>query len=232
MGDGDAPPALAYDVAVPLIAANGALDAYTFLAHDGVFATAQTGNVVLFAIGLVRPAVAAPLPHLWPILAFVAGIAVARSLHSPAAPEGQRRSRRWVLAVQVVALVVIAIFSSALPLWVIVSVISFLSALQLALFRKVAAITWVPIAMTGNLMRTTEAVHAVVTGDRDTRRPAAAQLALIVVFVAGVVLGAVTTTLLGGRAAFVPAALIAADLAWIVSRGAVHRHRTVPPATP
>jgi uncharacterized membrane protein YoaK (UPF0700 family) len=227
---GDWPPALAYDVAVPLIAANGALDAYTFLAHDGVFATAQTGNVVLFAIGLVRPAVAAPLPHLWPILAFAAGIAVARSLNSPAVPEGQRRSRRWVLAVQVAALAGIAIWSSALPLWVIVSVISFLSALQLALFRKVATITWVPIAMTGNLMRTTEAVHAVVTGDRDTRRPAAAQLALIVVFIAGVVLGAVTTTHLGGRAAFIPAALIAADLAWIVSRGAAHRHQAVPPS--
>lgn len=100
MGDGDAPPALAYEIAVPLIAANGALDAYTFLAHNGVFATAQTGNVVLFAIGLVRPAVAAPLPHLWPILAFVAGIAVARSLNNPKAPEEQRRSRRWVLAVR------------------------------------------------------------------------------------------------------------------------------------
>jgi uncharacterized membrane protein YoaK (UPF0700 family) len=229
---GDAPPALAYEIAMPLIAANGSLDAYTFLAHHGVFATAQTGNVVLFAIGLVRPDVAAPLPHLWPILAFVAGIAVARSLNNPAAPEEQRRSRRWVLAVQVVVLVVIAILSYALPLWVVVSAISFLSALQLALFRRVGAITWVPIAMTGNLMRTTEDVHAVVTGDRDSRRPAAAQLALIVVFVAGVVLGAVATTHLGGRAAFVPAALIAADLAWIVSCGAARRHRTVPPTTP
>lgn len=228
MGDGDAPPALAYDVAVPLIAANGALDAYTFLAHNGVFATAQTGNVVLFAIGLIRPAVAAPLPHLWPILAFAAGIAVARVLNNPASPGGQRRSRRWVLAVQVVALVVIAILSSALPLWVIVSVISFLAALQLVLFRKVAAITWTPIAMTGNLMRTTEDVHAVVTGDRDSRRPAAAQLVLIVVFVAGVVLGAVTTTHLGGRGAFVPAALIAADLAWITSRGAAGRFHHPP----
>jgi hypothetical protein len=66
----------------------------------------------------------------------------------------------------------------------------------------------------------------------DTRRPAAAQLALVGVFVAGVVVGAVTTTQLGGRGALVPAALIAADLAWIFSRGAAHRHRTVPPGTP
>jgi uncharacterized membrane protein YoaK (UPF0700 family) len=217
-GHDDGPPALRYEVAVPLIAANGALDAYTFLAHDGVFATAQTGNVVLFAIGLIRPAVAAPWPHLWPILAFVAGIAVARSISRPAATGGHYRSRRWVLVVQVLILVAVGSFSSALPLWLIVSAISFASALQLALFRKIAAITWVTIAMTGNLMRTTESVHAALTGDRDSRGPAVAQLAMIVVFAAGVVLGAVTTTHLGGRAAFVPAALLAADLVWIVSR--------------
>jgi len=49
---------LAFVLAVPLIAANGALDAYTFLAHDRVFANAQTGNGVLFAMGLIRPDIA------------------------------------------------------------------------------------------------------------------------------------------------------------------------------
>jgi uncharacterized membrane protein YoaK (UPF0700 family) len=213
----DEPDGLPYVVAVPLIAANGFLDAYTYLAHDGVFATAQTGNIVLLAIGLIRPAVAAPLPHLWPILAFIAGIVAARSLNGPVPPEGRHRSRRWVLVVEVVVLVIIAIFSSTLPLWLIVSAISFFSALQLAVFRKVADIAWVTIAMTGNLMRTTEDVHAAVTGDRDSRGPALARLALAAAFIVGVGVGAVTTAHLGGHAAFIPAALIAADLAWIVT---------------
>ena len=97
----------------------------------------------------------------------------------------------------------------------IVSAISFFSALQLAVFRKVADIAWVTIAMTGNLMRTTEDVHAAVTGDRDSRGPAVARLALAAAFIVGVGVGAVTTAHLGGQAAFIPAALIAADLAWI-----------------
>ena len=55
--------------ALPTVA-NGFVDAYTFLAHGGVFANAQTANVVLFGVGLARRDVVNPLAHLWPILAF------------------------------------------------------------------------------------------------------------------------------------------------------------------
>lgn len=210
---------LAFVLAVPLIAANGALDAYTFLAHDRVFANAQTGNVVLFAMGLIRPDIAAPLPHLWPVLAFIAGAALARTLHNPADVAHPPRPRRWVLIAEVVVLGFIAAAPSALPLSVIVSLISFFSALQLSLFRTVESLTFVPIAMTGNLMRATEAIQAAASGAQRARRTAVGQLILIAVFAGGVALGTVATTHLGGRAAAVPAALFSLDLIWIFARG-------------
>jgi uncharacterized membrane protein YoaK (UPF0700 family) len=179
---------LAFVLAVPLIAANGSLDAYTFPAHDRVFANAQTGNVVLFALGLVRRDIAAPLPHLWPVLAFIAGVALARTLHNPADTARPPRPRRWVLIAEVVVLGFIAAAPSALPLSVIVSLISFFSALQLSLFRTVESLTFVPIAMTGNLLRATEAIHAAASGAHRERRTAIGQLILIAVFAGGVVL--------------------------------------------
>ncbi len=213
----DAARPLSYEVAALLVAANGALDAYTFLQHQ-VFANAQTGNVVLFAVGLVRPDIASPLTHLWPVLAFIAGVMIARVLHGPRAAGSPPRLRRWVFVVQVVVLGLIAAAPDAAPVGAVVTVISFLAGLQLALFRTVGARTFVPIAMTGNLMRATEAVHTAVTGTAKQWREAAAQLALIGIFTGGVVLGAVATTHLGGRAAVVPAGLFTLDLAWLVLR--------------
>lgn len=166
VGGSQSPRAFPFELAVPLILANGALDSYTYLAHDRVFATAQTGNVVLFAVGLIRPDVAAPLPHLWPIIAFCIGILLAHVLHRPDHPTRSLRSRRWVLLTQIAVLTVIGAAPTAFPLWLIVSAISFTSALQIALMRTIGGITFVPIAMTGNLMRAVEAFHTAVTGAR------------------------------------------------------------------
>jgi hypothetical protein len=138
---------------------------------DRVFANAQTGNVVLFAPGLIHPDIAAP-PHLWPVLAFIAGVALAQTLHNPADAARPPRPRRWVLIAEVVVLGFIAAAPSALPLGVIVSLISFFSALRLSLFRTVESLTFVPIAMTGNLSRATEAIHAAASAAQRERRTA------------------------------------------------------------
>ena len=199
-------------VAALLTIANGFIDAYTFLAYGGVFANAQTGNVVLFGVGLARSDVAKPLAHLWPILAFIAGIAAARALKTSAAEAHLRYPLRYALVLQIIVLIVIAMLPETTPQWAITTTIGFVSALQLSLFRTVRSATFVTIAMTGNLMRTTEALQDAVRGGESERRLAGLYVTLVVGFAAGAVVGALITSQLDTRAAWIPAALIALAL--------------------
>lgn len=215
-------------VAALLTVANGFVDAYTFLAHGAVFANAQTGNVVLFGVALARPHVTSPLAHLWPILAFVAGLAAARTLKTPSAKATLRYPRRFSLAVQIAVLVIVGVLPESTPQWVITTTIGFVSALQLSLFRTVRSATFVTVAMTGNLMRATEAVHDAVRGGRRERARAALYITLIVGFAAGAVAGALITVHLDTHAAWIPAGIIAIALAQYIFDD-LRRRRVAPP---
>jgi hypothetical protein len=57
------------DTAVLLSIANGYLDAFTYVGHGGVFANAQSGNVILLGAELAHPGSHRSLDHLWPLLA-------------------------------------------------------------------------------------------------------------------------------------------------------------------
>ena len=60
-----------------LAGAGGFLDAYTFVGRGGVFANAQTGNIVLLAVAAGERHWPAALLHVPPILAFMLGVATA-----------------------------------------------------------------------------------------------------------------------------------------------------------
>ncbi len=57
-----------------IIVSGGLQDAYTYLCRGGVFANAQTGNIVLFSAYLFEGAWDHCLRYLIPVLSFMAGI--------------------------------------------------------------------------------------------------------------------------------------------------------------
>lgn len=63
--------------ALLITAACGFLDSYTYLSRGGVFANAQTGNVILLALNLSERQWHQASGHLWPILAFLVGVVLA-----------------------------------------------------------------------------------------------------------------------------------------------------------
>ena len=64
-------------IALLLTLSNAFLDPYTYLCRGGVFSTTQTANVVFFAAGLASQHWSAAVAKLWPILAFMVGVALA-----------------------------------------------------------------------------------------------------------------------------------------------------------
>ena len=200
-------------VALLLTFGNGFLDVYTFLTH-GVFATAQTGNVVLLFVGMVQDNSQTPLPHLWPILAFLAGILLASLIRTESMRRLLKHPVRWALLVQILLLAIVAVLPASTPVPLTTTMISFGAALQLGLFRVVRTYAYVTIATTGNLMRLAEtAFQAVRSRQVETFRLLRLYISIFASFVVGAVAGALVTDAWRLPACWVVVAVITAALA-------------------
>src|ERR1700755_2886622 len=93
--------------ALLLTLANGFLDAHTYIARGHVFANVQTANVIFSAIHLSERQYSSALAHVWPLLAFIAGMLLASHIKSGRMEQVLPHSLRWVMAVQAVALTII-----------------------------------------------------------------------------------------------------------------------------
>jgi uncharacterized membrane protein YoaK (UPF0700 family) len=199
---------------VALTLANGFLDAHTYLARGRVFANVQTANVILFAINASERNLVAAMAHVWPLLAFVAGMLVASHIRSGRAQRLVARPLLWTMAVQAGALAVIGFVPESVPHSYVTVPISFLAAVQIGLFRRVGDLVYLPVATTGNLMRFMEATYdGIVDKDPSSRRAAGVYGSLIVAFSSGALLGAVTTDRWDVRAIWIPAGVLATTLA-------------------
>jgi uncharacterized membrane protein YoaK (UPF0700 family) len=199
--------------ALLLIVTNGFLDAHTYLVRGGVFANVQTGNMVFFAIDLSELKWSLALAHVWPLLAFIAGIALASHIKSGRIERVLSRPLRWTMAVQTIALVVIGFVPASVPHSLVTVPICFLAAMQIGLFRNIGDLAYLPVATTGNVMRFVEAGYdGFVERKPASRRAFYIYGALLVSFTAGAVIGAVASRLWQVHAIWLAAAFLAVTL--------------------
>lgn len=199
--------------ALLLTGAYGCLDAYTFLARGGVFATAQTGNVIFFGIHVSTREWAEAVTYVWPILAFVAGVMLSAHIKSGGLDKLLKYPLAWAMGFQAVVLAVVGFIPESVPHSLITVTISFVAALQIGLFRSIGDLPYVAVATTGNILRLVESGHAsLVRKDPDSRRAFKIYSAVVSTFLVGAVTGAVATQLAGVHAAWLPAALVTLTL--------------------
>jgi uncharacterized membrane protein YoaK (UPF0700 family) len=199
--------------ALLLTLANGFLDAHTYLVRGGVFATVQTANVIFFAIDTSERKFTAALAHVWPLLAFIAGVTLASHIKSGRVERTVPRPLVWTMAIQAVALVVIGFVPASVPRSYVTVPISFLAAMQIGLFRNIGDLVYLPVATTGNLMRFVEAGYdGFVEKHAPSRRAFGVYGALILAFAAGALIGAVASLALGVHAIWLPAGVLAITL--------------------
>jgi len=199
--------------ALLLTLANGFLDAHTYLVRGGVFATVQTANVIFFAIDTSERKFTAALAHVWPLLAFIAGVTLASHIKSGRVERTVPRPLVWTMAIQGVALAVIGFVPASVPHSYVTVPISFLAAMQIGLFRNIGDLVYLPVATTGNLMRFVEAGYdGFVEKHAPSRRAFGVYGALILTFAAGALIGAVASLALGVHAIWLPAGVLAITL--------------------
>jgi uncharacterized membrane protein YoaK (UPF0700 family) len=199
--------------ALLLTASSAFLDGYTFVSRDGVFANAQTGNVILLGVDLAAAEWKAALGHLWPIVAFLVGIALANLLKSERAHRITSHPIRLAIAAQILVLVAVGFVPLEWNNALVTVPVSFVAAIQMGLFRTVGSLSYMAIATTGNLMRFTEALYAgIVDRSLESRQVAVIYAWIISAFAIGATGGAVATQALSQYAAWIPAGILAATL--------------------
>jgi uncharacterized membrane protein YoaK (UPF0700 family) len=199
--------------ALLLTLANGFLDAHTYIARGGVFANVQTANVIFGAIDTSKREWTLALAHLWPLLAFIAGVALASHIKSGRTERFVPRPLVWTIAIQAVALAIIGFVPASVPHSYVTVPISFLAAMQIGLFRNIGDLVYLPVATTGNLMRFVEAGYdGFVEKHAESRRAFGVYGALIFAFGFGALIGAIASRAWGVHAIWLPAGFVAVTL--------------------
>ena len=64
-----------------LAMSGGFMDAYSYMCRGEVFANAQTGNILLMAVNLAKGNFVVALRYFAPVMAFIAGVVLAQTVH-------------------------------------------------------------------------------------------------------------------------------------------------------
>lgn len=207
-------------VAALLALSGGLLDAYTYLSRGGVFANAETGNIVLMGIHLARREWSAALSYLAPIIAFALGVLAAefvknRRFHK----SGRFHWRHFTLGTEIAVLTGTSFIPQGELDGLVNVMVAFVCAMQVETFRKVRGHAFATTMCTGNLRSGTEALYnGALHRDRTLMEKGACYYGVICWFIAGAALGAMLSGLFPQRAvlgavAFQSAAF-AAMIAW------------------
>jgi uncharacterized membrane protein YoaK (UPF0700 family) len=174
--------------AVLLACTGGILDAIVYLDHGHVFANAMTGNVIFLAIALVQGQWMQSIRHIVPITCFLLGVVGARIIRTSPI----RRSAMLVLALEIAGLFLIGLLPAGFPQLAFTGTVAFVSAFQVATFRRVGRFTYNSTFVTGNLRMVAEGVFdRLFVHDRGLREKGRAQALKLGVICASFFVGAV-----------------------------------------
>lgn len=193
-------------VAVLLILAAGMLDAYTYVAHGGVFANAMTGNIVIMTVRFTDGDWHEAVPFIGPLVAYVLGAAVAHCLKRPPLRSILPFPAQSSLALEIAFLISVAFLPDTVPDMLIVSGIAFVCALQASSFTRIESFEFTSVTTSANLRRFAEGFMASVVFDQDgkPRRQWRFFLTICLFFLAGALMGAFAAREWGNQAVWLP----------------------------
>ena len=206
----------ALPTALLLAAVGGFLDTYTYFTRGGVFANAQTGNMVLFSIAAARGELLRAAYYLIPIAAFALGVLVTEGLRArgEGAPPG--RWQRTVLLVEAGILGVVGLLPASFPDPAVNVTISFLCSMQVNSFRQLEGLPYATTMCTGNLRSGSGQLwRFLFLRDREAGQKALRYLWVILVFCLGAGVGVPLAACLGGTSVWFCSLGLLAVWAWL-----------------
>lgn len=172
-----------------LAVAGGFMDAYSYIGRGKVFANAQTGNILLLGVNLSEGNGAQAVRYLFPVLAFVAGIALADLLRIRME---RRKSLHWrQISVLLEALILAAVCLIPQEMNLLAnSLTSLACGIQVESFRKIHGNGIATTMCIGNLRSATQHIGTYLhTKEKETLQKGLLYYGIILCFIAGAVLG-------------------------------------------
>jgi len=179
-----------------LAVVGGFLDAYTYLIRGGVFANAQTGNIVLLGISLANGAFYKAFFYMIPITAFIGGILCVEKIKTrmKVYAKVSIHWRQIVVFLEGIILLPIAFIPKGTCDPLVNILISFVCSLQVESFRKIHGNSFATTMCTGNLRSMTELLYRAQTRNEEhLRLKSLHYLGVILAFILGAAAGTVLT---------------------------------------
>lgn len=206
------PMSQSYIVGLLLAFAGGYLDVYTYVCRGGVFANAQTGNMVLLAISAAESDFGKVFKYLLPILAFMLGILVTELVKSRYRYNTAIHWRQIVIALEFIVLLIIAFVPSGVQDDLVNIAVAFVCSMQVESFRKFEGKSAYATTMcTGNLRSATE--HLFFFGlnkNKEERNTSLKYYGIIAIFIVGAFVSMKVSQRVGEKSILVACFLLAA----------------------
>ena len=188
----------------------GFLDAYTYIGRGGVFANAQTGNIVLIGIYASEGKWGKALVPIPPILACVIGVIFAEWIKNKSPRAITLDWQRAILVFEIIVLFIIGFIPYTVSNSVVNVTISFIASVQVSSFRKLVDSPYATTMCTGNLKSASEAAYAAFTQkDHKAAVRSIRYFIIIFSFIMGAFLGGFLTLNIGIKAIWCAAAVLA-----------------------
>lgn len=210
-------------VGLLLAFAGGYLDIYTYLCRGGVFANAETGNMVLMGVSIARFDFMSAINYLIPILAFAAGVVISEIVKTRFGNSGAIHWRQVILGVEIGALIVIAFVPSGkVENMIVNTIVSLVCSLQVQTFRNIRGNIIATTMCTGNLRSASEQFYLYkTTKDKSSLKKGFVYLSIIAMFIVGAIAGALLTGFLDMKSVFVPCGVLVIVFILIFVKGKV-----------
>lgn len=183
----------AFRTALFIILSGGYQDAYTYCCRGKVFANAQTGNIVLMSVNLFDGDLQKAVRYVIPLLAFLAGIIAAESVHHRFKNIEKIHWRQIVILCEIIMLFAVGFMPQGLNA-AANALVSFVCAMQVQTFRKVRGHAYASTMCIGNMRSGTDALCAYFhTHDKKILQKSMTYFAVIGVFALGAGCGSVLT---------------------------------------
>ena len=198
----------AFRTALFIILSGGYQDAYTYCCRGKVFANAQTGNIVLMSVNLFNGDLQKAVRYVIPLLAFLAGIIAAESVHHRFKNIEKIHWRQIVILCEIIMLFAVGFMPQGLNA-AANALVSFVCAMQVQTFRKVRGHAYASTMCIGNMKNGAEALCAYFhSGDKRILAKAGVYFGVILLFAVGAGIGGAVTAHIGERAIWVSCALL------------------------
>lgn len=183
-----------WQIAILLAMTGGFVDTYTYMTRGGVFAYAETGNIIFFTIHLANGDLFKASYYLIPISVFFLGVWITEYIKKFSTSYEFIKWEHAVIILEAALLFIIGFLPKDFPNSIVIMLVALISSMQMNSFRKFEGMIYVTNMCTGNLRSAAEHLFSFMSGrDKIAAKKSARYFLVILFFAIGSFMGAFLT---------------------------------------